>query len=230
MKFSHKVAKLAQPLTYRRAWRRAQRHLHPVSLRSLMAGIDPVGFAAIRARYADSTEHYAKYADVPRWLRLNIARAQDLGLHRCGPKSLLDLGCGAGFFLFVAQRLGHRCLGLDADVFPLFSELLELFKVERRVCTIAPFEPLPDLGCKFDLITAFSVEFNRKGDWWWGPAEWAFFLDDLGRYLKPGGRVFFGLNPGKDKQFYTPELRDFFVSRGASVERENVSFPPTVSK
>ncbi len=229
MKFSHKVAKLAQPLTYRRAWRRAQRHLHPVSLRSLLAEIDPVRLAAVQARYAHSTEHYAKYADVPRWLRLNIERAQDRKLHRCGPQSVLDLGCGAGFFLFVAHRLGHRCLGLDADVFPLFSELLELFAVERRIWTISPFEPLPDLGRKFDLITAFSIEFNRKGDWWWGPAEWAFFLDDLGRSLNPGGRIFLGLNPGKDKQFYTPELRDFFLERGALVERENVLFPPRVS-
>jgi hypothetical protein len=34
------------------------------------------------------------------------------------------------------------------------------------------------------------------------------------------------LNPGKNKAFYTPELRDFFLNRGASVERENVLFPP----
>ena len=226
MKFSHKVAKLAHPLTYRRAWRRAQRHLYPISLRSLLADLDPARLAAIRERYAASTEHYAKYADVPRWLRLNIQRAQDLRLHRCGPKLVLDLGCGAGFFLFVAQRLGHRCFGIDADVFPLFSELLNLFQVERRVWTISPFEPLPDLGQKFDLITAFSVEFNRKGDRWWGPKEWAFFLDDLARYLNPGGTVFFGLNPGKNKEFYSTEVRDFFLSRGASVERENVLFPP----
>ena len=47
--------------------------------------------------------------------------------------------------------------------------------------------------------------------------------------LNPGGRVFLGLNPaGPNKEFYTPELRDFFLSRGASVERENILFPPQV--
>jgi hypothetical protein len=47
------------------------------------------------------------------------------------------------------------------------------------------------------------------------------------RHLNPGARVFLGLNPGgPSKQFYTPELREFFLSRGASVERENVFFPP----
>ncbi|HVF71106.1 MAG TPA: class I SAM-dependent methyltransferase [Chthoniobacterales bacterium] len=230
MKLSHKLAKLGQPLTYRRAWRRAERHLHPISYNAIVAGIDPARLAEIKARYADSTEHYAKYADVQRWIRLNIERAQDLKLQRSNPKSILDLGCGCGFFLLVAQQLGHSGVGLDADGFPLFGELLDLFKVDRRILMIEPFQPLPDLGRKFDLVTAFSVEFNRKGEWWWGPREWAFFLDDLARLLNPGGQVFLGLNPGKDKQFYTPELRDFFVSRGASVERENVLFPSLSSR
>jgi len=228
VRFSHKVSKLAQPLTYRRAWRRAQRFIHPLPLAPLYAKIDQAKLAEIQMRYASSTEHYAKYARVKRWLDLNIVRVQDLRLHRCRPESVLDLGCGGGFFLFVAQQLGHSGLGLDINVFPLFTELLELFQVERRVWTIRPYEPLPDLARSFDLITAFSVDFNRqsKRDWWWGPPEWAFFLDDLKRHLNPGGRVFLGLNPRGDGEYYTPELRNFFLDQGASVERERVSFAP----
>ncbi len=228
MKFSHKIAKLAQPLMYRRAWRRAERLIHPVPLEPIYARIDQGKLAPIQAAYASSHEHYAKYADVRRWLRLNIVRAQDLKLHRCVRKSVLDLGCGGGFFLFVVQQLGHSSLGLDIDEFPLFTELLDLFHAERRVWTIRPGEPLPDLGRKFDLVTAFSIDFNResKRDWWWGPAEWAFFLDDLKRHLNPGGRIFLGMNPRNDGEYYTPELREFFLSRGASVERENILFPP----
>lgn len=229
MNLSHKIAKLAQPMTYRRAWRRAERILHPVPLEPIYARIDQAKLGAIQAQFAGSREHYAKYADVRRWLRLNITRAQDLKLHRCPPKAVLDLGCGGGFFLFVCQQLGHTTLGLDIDEFPLFTQLLDLFRVERRVWTIKPFEPLPDLGRKFDLVTAFSIDFNRisKQDWWWGPEQWAFFLDDIKRHLKPGGRVFLGLNPGgPNKEFYTRELLEFFLSRGAWVERENVLFPP----
>lgn len=228
MRFSHKVSKLAQPLTYRRAWRRAERFVHPVPLGPLYARIDQAKLAELQSRYASSTEHYAKYADVKRWLRLNIVRAQDLKLHRCPPRSVLDLGCGGGFFPFVLQHLGHSSLGLDIDEFPLFTELLDLFQVERRVWTIRPHEPLPDLGRKFDWVTAFSVDFNResKRDWWWGPPEWDFFLRDLKRHLNPGGRIFLGLNPRNDGEYYTPELRDFFLDRGASVERERVTFPP----
>lgn len=228
MRFSHKVSKLAQPLTYRRAWRRAERFVHPIPLGPLYAKINQAKLAELQRRYASSTEHYAKYADVERWLRLNIVRAQDLKLHRCPPRAVLDLGCGGGFFPFVLQHLGHSSLGLDIDEFPLFTELLELFEVERRVWTIRPYEPLPVLGRRFDWITAFSVDFNResKRDWWWGPPEWDFFLEDLKSHLNPGGRIFIGLNPKNDGEYYTPELRDFFLDRGASVERERVTFPP----
>lgn len=204
--------------------------MHPLRLEPLFAKIDRTKLAEIEAQYASSKEHYAKYADVKRWLRLNIVRAQDLKLHRCPPKSVLDLGCGGGFFLFILQQLGHACQGLDIDEFPLFTQLLDLFGVNRRIWTIRPYEPLPDFGRKFDLITAFSIDFNResKRDWWWDAPEWAFFLDDLNRHLNPGGRIFLGLNPGKNKDYYTPELLDFFIARGATVERENVSFPPKV--
>jgi hypothetical protein len=99
-------------------------------------------------------------------------------------------------------------------------------RVERRLYTIRPFEPLPNLGRKFDLITAFSIDFNRDSsrDSWWGPPEWAFFFEDLKRHLNPGGRVFLGLNPKNNGEYYTPELRRFFVDMGGSVERENVAF------
>jgi SAM-dependent methyltransferase len=228
VRFSHKIAKLAQPLAYRRAWRRAERVLHPLPLGPLFDKIDQKKLAALQARHASSTEHYAKYADVKRWLRLNIRRAQDLKLHRSPPRAVLDLGCGGGFFLFILQQLGHSSLGLDIDEFPLFTELLDLFHVERRVWAIRRHEALPDLGQRFDWVTAFSIDFNResKREWWWGPPEWAFFLDDLKRHLNPGGRIFLGLNPKGDGEYYTPELREFLVSRGASVERENILFPP----
>jgi SAM-dependent methyltransferase len=225
VRISHKVWKLAQPLTYRRAWRRVTRFAHPVPLAPIFDKIDQAKLAQLQARYSQSDAHYAKYADVRRWLDLNIVRAQDLNLHRSPPKSVLDLGCGGGFFLHVAQHLGHTGLGLDIDVFPLFGELLDLLQVKRTVWSISPFQSLPDLGRKFDLITAFSIDFNRNGKVeWWGPAEWKFLLDDLKKRLNPSGRVYLGMNPRQDGEYYTPELRDFFLEQGASVERERIDF------
>src|SRR5205823_11650259 len=99
MKIWHKIGKLAQPLTYRRAWRRAQRFIFRLPLGPLRTDIDQERLREIQQRYAGSTAKYAKYANVDPWLRLNRERVQDLKLHRSAPKRVLDLGCGGGFFL-----------------------------------------------------------------------------------------------------------------------------------
>jgi SAM-dependent methyltransferase len=227
MKFSHKISKLAQPLTYRRALRRAQRSIFRLPLGPLRASVDEERLREIQQRYAGSTAGYAKYADVECWLRLNRERVQDLKLHRSPPKRLLDLGCGGGFFLFILKKLGHSVLGLDVDEVSLYRELLTVFDVPRVVWKIKAFEPLPDLGQRFDWITAFSVNFNLyyPKERLWGPAEWDFLLHDLQqRQLATGGRIFFGLNPTFGGDYYTPELRNFFMRRGADVERERIFF------
>jgi SAM-dependent methyltransferase len=228
LKFSHKLEKLGQPLTYRRMWRRIERLLSPVPMRPLLAKLDQNRLREIQIRYASSSEHYAKYLDLKRYLKLNIERVQQLKLQRSPPLDVLDLGCGGGFFLFILQRYGHRCLGLDIDEFPLFTDLTQLFDVPRKVWTIKAFEPLPDLGRKFDWITAFSTAFHGKQEqsWQWGAKEWKFFLDDLNCHLKPDGRIFFGLNPSYAGEYYTPEIAKLFQSRGAEIERAFILFPP----
>jgi SAM-dependent methyltransferase len=224
VKLTHKAGKLFQGESYRRAWRRFQRKLHPVFLPSLLARIDRERLREIKARYADSSAHPVKYAEVEYWLKANIERVQDLKLNGPPPQQILDLGCGGGFFLFICRGYGHRCLGVDTGAFPLFSDLIELFGLDRKIWRIKAFEPLPDLGRKFDWITAFSVGFNRYPDKsLWTAREWDFFLNDLAKHLRPGGKIFFALNPQHDGWFYTDELRDFFLTRGATIERERVS-------
>src|SRR5438034_11395820 len=221
MKLHRKLAKLARRETYRRGWRRAQRSVFRLPLGPVLAGLDQSRLAEIQKLYAGE-----KYADVDQWLRVNRERVQDLKLHRSRPLRVLDLGCGGGFFLFILKRLGHSVLGLDVDQAPLFAELLDVFEVPRVVWRINAFEPLPDLGQKFDWITAFSINFNLHypGERLWGPAEWDFLLRDLQRHLAPAGKIFFGLNPSSGGNYYTPELRDFFVRRGADVDRARISF------
>ena len=226
MKLSHKLVKLVRSESYKRSWRRVQRQLHPLDARSLLAKLDQGRVREIETRYADSPVQIAKYANIERWIKSNIERVQDLQLHRLPPQDILDLGCGGGFFLFICQQLGHRCMGLDLEWFPLFTELLDLFQIERKTWEIKPFEPLPDLGRKFDWITAFSTGFNRRKRVPWGLPEWKFFLDDLENYLQPGGKIFFALNPErKAGRYYSNELREFFLSRGAELERERIFLP-----
>src|SRR5213082_4023292 len=153
MKLTRKILKFAEPLTYRRGWRRAQRSIFRVPLGPMVAKIDRDRAREIQQRYTNSTAGYSKYANIEPWLRLNRERVQDLKLHRSAPKRVLDLGCGGGFFLFILKKLGHSVLGLDIDQAPLFAELLDVFEVPRVVWRINAFEPLPDLGQKFDWIT-----------------------------------------------------------------------------
>ena len=227
MKLYRKLAKLARRETYRRGWRRAQRSVFRLPFGPVLAGLDQIRLAEIQKRYAGE-----KYADVDQWLRVNRERVQDLKLHRSSPQRILDLGCGGGFFLFILKRIGHSVLGLDVDESPLFNELLEVFGVPRTVFRIQPFESLPNLEQRFDWITAFSIGFDRSRatNSRWGPGEWDFLLRDLQRRLVSGGKIYLTLNPLPNGDYLTPELCDFFSSRGADIERERIFFPKGVHK
>lgn len=191
-----------------------------------MAGIDPDRLGEIQRRHRGSDARYAKYADVEHWLKINLPRVEELKLNTAPPKQILDLGCGAGFFLFLAKQSGHSCLGVDVGDYPLSNELIALFGIDKLTWRIRAFEPLPDLGRQFDLITAFSAAFNRNQDETrgWTEDEWGFFLNDLKGHLKPGGQVLLEINSGKDGRYLLPEIRDFLVERGARVDGERVYF------
>src|SRR6267378_3064572 len=147
-------------------------------------------------RLAEIQKRYAgsKYADIDQWLRVNRERVQDLKLHRCPPQRVLDLGCGGGFFLFILKRFNHSVLGLDIDELPLFKELLDVFDRYRST--------------------------NSR----WGASEWDFLLRDLQLRLAPRGKIYLTVNPLPNGDYLTPELRQFFSSRGADIERERIFF------
>ncbi len=180
----------------------------------------------IQQRHAGSDARYAKYADIEHWLAINLPRVQELKLEGCAPKQILDLGCGAGFFLFLAKQAGHSCVGVDVGDYPLSNELIDLFGIYKLTWRIRAFEPLPDFGRQFDLITAFSAAFNRNDDEsrGWTEDEWEFFLNDLNARSKPGGQILLEINSGKDGRYFLPAIREFLAKRGARVEGERVYF------
>ncbi|HZR78796.1 MAG TPA: class I SAM-dependent methyltransferase [Chthoniobacterales bacterium] len=222
MKIHRKLAKLTRRETYRRAWRRAQRSIFRLPFEPVMANVDQTRLHEIQQRYAGE-----KYADVDHWLKVNRERVQDLKLHRVPPQRVLDLGCGGGFFLFILKRFNHSVLGLDIDESPLFRELVDVFGVPRTVFQIQSFRPLPPLDQPFDWITAFSIGFDRDRatNSRWGVREWDFLLQDLQSRLAPGGKIYLTVNPLPDgREYLTRELREFFRSRGADIERERIFF------
>jgi SAM-dependent methyltransferase len=199
----------------------------PLETKRVIETIDPVKFEQIRRRYAvaDPGADWPKYLDLDRWIGVNIRRIRYLELDLVRPERILDLGCGAGYFLHIAQLLGHSGVGLDMDRLPMFREITRLLDVRRVVQQIQPFRPLPNFGQKFDLITAFMICFNdHKMPGLWSVPQWEFFLNDLAKHLKPRGRVWLELNQEYDGTFYTPELKKFLEKRGAKVHEHKIIF------
>lgn len=231
MRLRHKIQKLVDGRSLASARKHTLRVLRsnrfPLETGRVIETIDPVAFEQIRRRYAvaDPGADWPKYLDLDRWIGVNIRRIRQLELDLTRPRRILDLGCGAGYFLHIAQLLGHSGVGLDMDRLPMFREITRLLDVVRVVQQIRPFHPLPNFGQKFDLITAFMICFNdHKMPGLWGVPQWEFFLNDLAKHLKPRGRVWLELNQEYDGTFYTPELKKFFEKRGAKVDEHKIIF------
>jgi SAM-dependent methyltransferase len=231
VRFQHKIRKLVDGRSLVSARKHTLRLLRtgrfPLNKKRVIETIDPVAFDQIRKRYAVANPgaDWPKYLDLDRWIGVNIRRIRQVELDLARPKHILDLGCGAGYFLYIAQLLGHSGLGLDMDCLSMFREVTRLLGVRRMVQRIEAFRPLPDFGQKFDLITAFMVCFNNhKMPDLWKVAEWEFFLDDLAKHLTLRSRVWLELNQEYDGSFYTPELKAFFRKRGARINEQKVIF------
>ena len=231
MYFRHKLKKLltGQGLTSaKRHWRRSLRPApFPLEIARIIETIDPEKFEGIRRRYGveDPGEDWPKYLDLDRWIDINIRRVRRLDLDLSPPQRILDLGAGTGYFVYIAKLLGHDVVALDIDDVPMFGDITRLLGVPRVIWQIQPFTPLPDLGKKFDLITAFQICFNsHKQSNLWGISEWKFFLNDLSSHLRPDGRVWLELNREYHGDCYTPELKEFFEQRGAKIDNHRVSF------
>jgi SAM-dependent methyltransferase len=231
VRLRHKIRKLVDGQSLASARKHTLRLLRtnrfPLGAKRVIETIDPVGFRQIRQRYAVANPgaDWPKYLDLERWIEINIRRIREVELDLSRPRRILDLGCGAGYFLYIAQLLGHRGIGLDMDQLPMFRELTRLLGVRRVVQRIDAFRPLPDFGQKFNLITAFMICFNnhKMPDLWKVP-QWEFFLDDLAKHLTPRGRIWLELNQEYDGTFYTPELEEFFQKRGATIKEHKIIF------
>src|SRR2546423_1267804 len=196
---------------------------------AVIKSIDAQRFEEIRRKYAvdDPGDAPPKYLDLEHWIRINLQRLRELGLDYAPRSRILDLGCGAGYFLYINKLLGHEILGLDLDDLPMFREFIELLQIPRTIARIEAFQPLPKFDRNFDIITAYLICFNNhKSDKLWGPPEWDYFLSDVASHLAPNGRLWLELNREYDGTYYTPELKAFFEQRGADLQSYRVVFNP----
>lgn len=203
----------------------------------LMHSLDQEGFKKL-LKYRDDTGHpqYKKYLNARYWLHKNVERALKLNLNRIQPITILDIGCGFGYFPYVAKFYGHDVIGTDLPGDKLFRKAAEFLKVDRRDDIVEPMKPLPDFGKKFDLITAFQVCFNGhiEGNIW-GEKEWDFFLEDLFKnHINTGGKIYLELNWSQHIQKWIPdEVSDLFKKKYNAkfdrMSRVTLTAPPASS-
>ncbi len=157
----------------------------------------------------------AKYLNIEIWLREAIFRyllcAE--GLERSG--RIVDLGSGAGYFLWVCREFGHDILGIDIAGEPIYDACVHLLDIPRVEFQIEPHRPMCDTGGELAMIGAFMSCFDRYEDGrTWGTAPWEFFLSDARERLRTGGRLTIKFNADvRTGELYSPGVKRLFASR-----------------
>ena len=153
-----------------------------------------------------------------------MMRAIELGLDKSNAGSVLDLGCGAGYFLYCCKFLGHQVHGIDQPGYDFYTDMFECLGLSRTSERIEAYTPLSPLQTRFDVVTAHQICFNgHRTNRLWGVNEWQFLLDDLkANVLTDGGIIALEFNEEPSIGFYTTELRSFFESKSARIFRGRV--------
>ncbi len=205
-------------------------------LQDLIATVDEPSLMALRGRYAErmrkagAVSRY-KYLDVVFHTLQKLLLARELGLHQGRPRRVLDIGTGGGHLPFVCRLYGHDAVGIDvADAF--YDGLAACVGVERTTVRVEAQTPLPDLGGRFDVITACDIAFNEKREGktrglYWSLQDWQFFLNDLAvNQLRMPGTIYLKLNRdargrvlGVDRRGYSREALALAARNGAKVSR-----------
>ena len=120
----------------------------------------------------------------------------------------LDIGCGAGFVVFNLRALGADAHGMNAPDHTAPSLLpswraLGLYPGAVRCAPVLTGQAMPSFGVKFDVVSAFKMQFHTRrcgpaepapcspGKFVrWGAEEWEFWLGSLAsHHLNPRASV-----------------------------------------
>lgn len=126
----------------------------------------------------------------------------------CDFKSVLDLGCGVGYFQFICNYFRHKSIGIDflnenkyynrgsINFIKSYQKILNIkcknYKITKNFN--------PRINQKFDLIVSFSsnfdgeYKFNRFNYTPWSFNKYNVFFNNLYKYLNSNGKFFINFN------------------------------------
>lgn len=215
---------------------------HAKIYRRTIDSIDPAKVMKFQAKYADALTTAGlqsnlsplpeKYADFPYWIAGQLPTTTTLNLDKRKSSDILDIGTGAAHFPAICQALGHRVVGIDV-AYPLYEDACEVFGVDRRTMGVYARRPIPNLGKRFDIVTALALNFHyESGRGYWSLDDWSFFIKDLvANHLKSPGMIYLELNKRRypDGIRFDEDLLRWAVDIGAVVDWERgivtLSFP-----
>ena len=140
--------------------------------------------AALHARLPD---HYGrKFFDGPdEWLTIAAWIAKQLRLDGPSRHAVLDIGCGAGYFVAACKQMGNDALGFDMDEGGM-KEAAAILGAPYIVHRITAEQCLPPAPGVFDVITMSGVNLRLWSDWGWD--EHIAFTRTVLEHVRPAGR------------------------------------------
>jgi SAM-dependent methyltransferase len=141
-------------------------------------------FDSYRSNYRDVVQSSIDFSGLPHsfFMRAKVDLLRELIVRRLGPEkpAMLDVGCGVGSFHPLLRGMAGRLSGIDVS-----SESIAQARADNRDVDYRAFDgrsfPFDDAG--FDLVTAICVLHHVA------PAEWAHFMNEMRRVVRPGGLV-----------------------------------------
>ena len=118
---------------------------------------------------------------------------------------LLDIGCGVGDFIHVAEQQGWKCLGVEPSD---DAKAIARKRIKANIINSEVLEEIPDKA--FDVITMWHV-LEHVDDLKWQ-------IEQLSRLIKPNGRIVIAVPNYKsyDGQFYKELWAAYDVPRHLS--------------
>ena len=141
-------------------------------------------FDGYRGNYREVVQSSIDFSGLPHsfFMRAKADLLRELIAQRLRTEksAMLDVGCGVGSFHPLLRGMVGRLCGIDVSSASIAQARADNRDVDYRAFDGRNF-PFDDAG--FDLVTAICVLHHVA------PAEWAHFMQEMRRVVRPGGLV-----------------------------------------